>query len=423
MDDLYTNRSCKHDFVINGLIRHVEDEMDIFIASAFFTEIDVIKDFAKRNCHIRMVVRLGYPTSPKALEQLLLYQNVEARFYTGHSFHPKLYVFGDKMALVGSANLTQAAIKTNQEVVVGIGSDDPRFEELTNLFANYWSEAHVLTKDAISSYKGIYDQFLKASQAVNEFDDAAKKAFGLSCFSNIDRGKSHKTDKQSIFLDTYRRSYQESVTAFNNIQELYLKAGRKMSEELIPARLEIDSFFSFVRDRYAQNESWKSQPLGWNQLKKTEALELITEWLSIEWEHFDNRIVNINYPLIMRAFSSKESIDKASIEDIIDALCVLHSFHDRLRFYKGGLDTLKAEFIALNDLQNIKTTLKHLLYGSGDIVTRMADCIFSEKYKLNLFGQANVQELIGWVNNESIPVINGRTTKVLRYFGFDVKQL
>ncbi|OOI06655.1 hypothetical protein BIW16_03155 [Vibrio sp. OULL4] len=30
---------------------------------------------------------------------------------------------------------------------------------------------------------------------------------------------------------------------------------------------------------------------------------------------------------------------------------------------------------------------------------------------------------IGWINKENLPVINGRTTKVLRYFGFDVKQL
>jgi hypothetical protein len=63
------------------------------------------------------------------------------------------------------------------------------------------------------------------------------------------------------------------------------------------------------------------------------------------------------------------------------------------------------------------------LYGKGDIVKRMADLIYDSSYKLNEFGQSNVQELVGWINKEELPVINGRTTKVLRYYGFDVRQL
>jgi hypothetical protein len=53
----------------------------------------------------------------------------------------------------------------------------------------------------------------------------------------------------------------------------------------------------------------------------------------------------------------------------------------------------------------------------------VAALIFNPAYKLNEFGRPNVQELIGWINREELPVVNGRTTKVLRYFGFDVQQL
>jgi hypothetical protein len=53
----------------------------------------------------------------------------------------------------------------------------------------------------------------------------------------------------------------------------------------------------------------------------------------------------------------------------------------------------------------------------------MANLIYDRTYKLDEFGQANVQELVGWVNNEELPVVNGRTTKVLRFYGFDVRQL
>jgi HKD family nuclease len=422
MQDLYTNRNSKRDFIQNGLLEHVENGMDIFIASAFFTEIDVIKKFLEQHCHIRIIVRLGFPTSPTALGQLLQSDNIEARFYTSHSFHPKLYIFGDKNALVGSANLTRSAILTNQEIVVGISSGDTRFDELSQLFLEYWDEAEVLTNESIVSYKKIYEKFQQISKLVNDLDNAVIVEFGDKSFSNIDRGKK-KNSKQSIFLDAYRKSYQESVSAFKQIQELYKLKGRKADGDSIPLRLEIDSFFSFVRDCHATHEIWKEQDIGWDDQKKSNLNSLIDEWLNIKWEHFDDHIVNVNYPLIQAKFKSEESIENSSGEDIVDALCVLHSFHDRLRFYKGGLGTLKEEFLRSNELHRIKKSFKHLLFGEGDAVKRMSDCLFDETYKLNEFGQANVQELIGWISKEELPVINGRTTKVLRYFGFNVRQL
>ncbi|MAD90337.1 MAG: alcohol dehydrogenase [Pseudoalteromonas sp.] len=422
MQNLYTNRNSKKDFVQNGLYENVKEGMDIFIASAFFTEFDVIRMLLEKNCHIRIIVRLGFPTSPSALEKLLNNNSIEARFYTNHSFHPKMYIFGDKSVMIGSANLTRSAILTNQEVMVGLPSNDSRFDELTQLFAEYWDEAEVLNEDAISSYKSIYEKFKNASQLVDDLDSEVINKLGDRTFSNINRGK-RKTTKKSIFLDTYRKSYQESVSAFRKIEEVYSLKDRKVGEDDIPLRLEIDSFFSFVRDCHATQQTWKQQPIGWDNSKKITLNSLIDEWLITDWSHFEERIVPENYPLIRSVFGSQESINSASAEDIVDALCVLHSFHDRLRFYKGGLETLKSEFLNSNNITDIKASLTHLLYGKGEIVSRMSDCLFDERYKLNEFGQANVQELIGWISKESLPVINGRTTKVLRYFGFDVRQL
>lgn len=422
MENLYTNRNAKKDFVHNAITEYSEEDMDLFIASAFFTEHDIIKMLTDKGCHIRIIVRLGFPTSPTALEKLLNNKNIEARFYTNHSFHPKLYIFGDKNILVGSANLTRSAILTNQEVMIGLQSDDPKFNELAQLFSEYWDEAKVLNKEAISTYRTSYDKFKKATQLVSDFDEEVIKKLGDYAYSNINRGKQGNS-KKSVFIDTYRKSYQESVTTFRKIEEIYSSHNRKISEELIPLRLEIDSFFSFVRDRHATQESWKQQSIGWDSTKKSLVKSLVDEWLGIPWPHFEETIVPVNYPLILRVFGSKDSIMNASSDDIINSLCVLHSFHDRLRFYKGGLETLNREFLSSNTMDKIKNSITHLLYGKGDIVSRMSDCLFDEKYKLNEFGQANIQELIGWINNEDLPVINGRTTKVLRYFGFNVRQL
>lgn len=422
MQNLYTNRNTKKDFVQNGLYENVREGMDIFIASAFFTEFDVIRMLLEKNCHVRIIVRLGFPTSPSALEKLLNNNSIEARFYTSHSFHPKMYIFGDKSVLIGSANLTLAAILTNQEVMVGLPSSDSRFDELTQLFTEYWDEAEVLNEDTIHSYKSIYEKFKKASQLVDELDSEVINKLGDRSPSNINRGRRKATNK-SIFLDTYRKSYQESVSAFRKIEEVYSLKDRKVGEDKIPLRLEIDSFFSFVRDCHATQETWKLQQVGWDSSKKTALTSMIDEWLITDRSHFEERIVPTNYPLIRSVFGSKESINSASAQEIVDALCVLHSFHDRLRFYKGGLETLKSKFLASNNINNIKVSLTHLLYGKGEIISRMSDCLFDDRFKLNEFGQANIQELIGWISEENLPVINGRTTKVLRYFGFDVCQL
>nr|WP_252725693.1 phospholipase D-like domain-containing protein [Acinetobacter defluvii] len=401
----------------------IQKDMDIYIASAFFTEIDVINELIEHNSRIRIIVRLGFPTAPIALKHLLKHKNIEARFYTSHEFHPKLYIFGDRKIFIGSANLTQAALIKNQEIMLGILPDDLRFEELCFLFSQYWEKAKVLTLEEVNKYENIYKCYKEKLESVNDFDDAVQKTLGNHNFPNIERYEVKPTNSE-LFVNSFLKTYQESIHAFRYIEEIYEKKGRKANSELIPLRLEIDSFFSFVRDCHAVHDSWLEQELGWNDNKKMKLTKLIDEWLSTDWFHFDETIVYKNYPLINKIFGSISSINDATGEEIVDALCVAHSFHDRLRFFKGGLNTLKQSFLDGNELARVKKTLIYLLHDhKTSIERRVADCIFNPTYKLNEFGKANVQELIGWINTENIPVINGRTTKVLRYFGFDVRQV
>lgn len=422
MQGLYTNQTTLKDYVKNGILAYA-DVPDVYIAVAFFTEANVVEEIASNGCHIRLIVRLGFPTSPHALRKLAFNKNIEIRFFSNSSFHPKLYLFGDKIALVGSANLTRAAINSNQEIVVAIDSADERFTELAILFSSYWEEASVLTEQAIKTYEQIYNKSLKAAKEIENGDIEVINTLGDIVFSNINRGTKKKT-KENIFIDSYRKTYQESVTAFNQIEQVYKAVGkRKIDEEIIPLRLEIDSFFSFVRDRYATHEKWREVPIGWTDERKDLLKKLIEEWLTAKWNHFEITIAETNYPLIKRVFASPDSINSASMEEIIDALVVLHSFYDRLRFYEGGLETLKRVFAKQNELQSVRISLSHLVFGETDVVKRMSDLIYNPDFKLNEFGQSNVQELVGWINNGNLPVINGRTTKVLRYFGFNIRQL
>lgn len=421
-DGLYTNRNSRSDFVRNAITHYATGVDSIYAAVAFFTEANLVKEILL-NKRIRLVVRLGFPTSPSALAELLQHKNIEIRYFTDKSFHSKVYIFGDNIALVGSANLTSAAVMTNQEVVASIPAEDKRFLELAGLFAEYWEDAKVLTKEELDKYKTIYQKYDQLKKTINDFDNDVVTNVGHVVAKNINRGRV-KESKENIFLESYRKSYQEAIGAFNVIRNVYEGIGkRKVPEDKIPLRLEIDSFISFVRDKHAPVDTWEKAPLMSGEPQRDKISGLVEEWLRTPWSYFEDTIVKVNYPLIRKAFASQVVIMTLSDDDLFDALAVAHSFGDRFRFYKGSTPTQKVEFFKNNDGKRIRETLAYLIFGSDEPVKRLANVIFNPKYKLNEFGQSNAQEILGWVGGSELPVINGRTTKILRYFGFDVRQL
>ena len=420
---LYANRSQYSDFVHNAIRNLASDGSNVYIAVAFFTEEGVVEDLLNKGCRVRLVVRLGFPTNPNALSRLLGRAGVEIRYFTGHAFHPKVYIFGDKAALIGSANLTRSAILTNQEVVVAIESMDARFTELLSLFGDYWAEAKVLDKTAIDTYAAAYREFEKLQGFADVLGKKVLSQLGESQPSNIKRDKA-KESKTSLFLEDFRKTYQECVAAFNIVRDAYESTGyRKADPGLIPLRLEIDSFISFVRENMAAGEAWMASPLRSAAEQRRVVVEMVEGWRNASWPHFEERIVGENYPRLLRTFQTEETVKSATDDELFDALTTLHSFHDRFRFFMGGMPGWKKVFLAANDGKRVRETLSYLVFGKDDIENRMANAIYDSNYKLNEFGRANIQELIGWCNREELPVINGRTTKVLRFFGSDVRQL
>ena len=248
-------------------------------------------------------------------------------------------------------------------------------------------------------------------------------AIGKVTFANIDRSE-RKKSKENLFVNSYRRTYQEAVSAFKTTREKYLELGkRKVSEDLLPLRLEIDSFFSFVRDHFATGETWSEPPIGWTSARQADLTSALEKWHSESFPHLESTIVGENYPRLCAVFGSPQTIRQANDDDLFEALLTLHSFHDRLRFHQGGIPGLRKAFMDSNDPIRVRDSLAYLVHGKDEVIQRMANLIYGAEYKLNSFGVANVQEMIGWKNKEDLPVINGRTTKVLRYFGFDVRQL
>jgi phospholipase D-like protein len=413
MDHLYTNRSRQKDFIQNAFETYGRN-CEVRIASAFFSAHEVIKDFADRGCTVRLIVRLGSGTRADSLSRAILNENVQLRCFVWSGFHPKLYLFGGSACLVGSANLTGAGKWSNAEVAVMLPSEDPRFDELSVLFEEYWDEAYPLDKDALERYRQLEQANPKEASGI---DAAVEKEFGKHSFSNIEREKAKSTPKDR-YRERFRRDTQEFRQAFLEVQTVYNSIGNRLAPHL-PLRIEIDQLFNFIREEDAPKDAYREVPLLNTEQRKAKIQAAVNQFADANHAELLN-IEQHKLPKILERLGSKESIMSSSEDEIFDVLKEIYAFQAYLR-YLGGESLAKKQFFQANSLGRVRTTLCFLLHSNQlDAVTRIADCIYNPEYKLESFGQSCVEETFGWVNKDDVPICNGRALKSIRWLGFKV---
>lgn len=149
---IYSNTSAKNT-VRNGFYNNLKGCSELLIATPFFSYSDLVEEVLKTGCFVRLIVRLGPATSPDALSHIIHHPNVHIRYFTTSKFHSKLYIFGEKAAIVGSANLTQAGMQSNSEICVEIPRSDENFDDLVRLHQSYWNDADALNPTLLDEYR------------------------------------------------------------------------------------------------------------------------------------------------------------------------------------------------------------------------------------------------------------------------------
>jgi len=220
MESLYTNSSSRHDFFSNVFNTIDKSQCDVFIAVAFFTNSKPLLNLVKHGYRVKIIVRLGYPTNPTALQDIFNQEGFQVRFVNDRSFHPKLYIFTGRYAMVGSSNLTESALKTNQEVNVSIEVEDPRYSELISIFSEWWDQSKVLDTNALDEYRRLYDKYREHSDTDTLIEDDLRKKQGRITIENIKHGLK-KPSASEIYLDEYKSIYQGFLDSYKTVERVY----------------------------------------------------------------------------------------------------------------------------------------------------------------------------------------------------------
>lgn len=165
---LIINDYSKGNKVLNEIISELTKCKEFLISVAFITSsgimplLETLKYLNQKGIKGKILTTdyLNF-SEPKALKKLLEFSNIEIKLYSKENFHTKGYIFkydDHYKLIVGSSNLTQAALTKNKEWNLKISSLEKGSltENVINEFYQLWSEADDLTLDWIETYEDIY---------------------------------------------------------------------------------------------------------------------------------------------------------------------------------------------------------------------------------------------------------------------------
>lgn len=158
--------------VLSSIEKELKNSDEFWFSVAFVTKDgiaclkQILLELEEKNIKGRILTTnyLSF-NDPLALEELLLYKNIEVKIFQG-SFHTKGYIFKKKSSISfisGSSNLTQTALKNNKEWNIKISSlqNGKLVNEAIDEFNSMWNSTSVvsLSQSWIDDYKPDYDLF------------------------------------------------------------------------------------------------------------------------------------------------------------------------------------------------------------------------------------------------------------------------
>jgi hypothetical protein len=392
-------------------------ESDVHIASAFFTRYQYLEELVKNGCHVRLVVRLGYPTNAFALRKAFLLPNVSVRYFTSTKFHPKLYIFNRDIAFIGSSNLTESGLFENNELNMSVDSTHPDFTRILDIFDEYWDNASPLDRTTLDNY----EEATKGMENANkEYEEKMKKTIPAVEMPNYS-SQNKPTKRQSMRVDAIKREYQLFLEAFKHLENEYRSLNVRLTpESVLPLRLEIHRFMNYIKDVPMRDQKSKAEnaPVRKGEELSRFVREQISKFHRDNSEgHHDLTVQIDKFTKLKASFSSKDSIKNLDASAMLENLLLVNAFKESVSS-SGKINNAHDFFYKHNDVERVKRSLTYLLFGKGEFTTRVANCIHLDEYKIHEFGNSSMKEFYGWLNPDGVPLYNNRVSTSMQWLGY-----
>ncbi|WP_158976158.1 DUF3427 domain-containing protein [Cellulophaga sp. L1A9] len=226
--ELLVNRKIPRKKVLTTIIKELENCESFYISVAFITTsgvatlINTFKTLEKKGIKGKILVSqyLNF-TQPEALKRLLQFQNIELKIITKEDSHSKGYIFKHSKyynLIIGSSNLTSAALSTNKEwnMKVSARNSSSLVDKVINEFQDDFEIGEIVNKTYIKKYEEIYK---KQSLVYKKSEEELSKEFNLEIIPN-----SMQTEALENLKNLRKQSNKALIISATGTGKTYLAA-------------------------------------------------------------------------------------------------------------------------------------------------------------------------------------------------------
>ena len=368
----------------NKLKKNLKDEVEylanqsdqIDIATAFFTESDLIKKWSEQDIKINLLLSLRPPTNFYSLKKLQSAKNVEINFL-GNEFHSKFMIFYKENyiigAILGSSNFTSGGLVNNIET--NIYSEDKKIlKELEKHFCELIENSNLLQPTDLDEFEQIFKNWVKRQKKEN----AELKKFKRKTTEN--RTKRNKKPR----ISKIAKQYFEYWRIVDEIRDL-VKDIAKEEHPNIPSYLILDHFWHYIKVFWFKENGIILTEKNQKQIIPKLFKDYIKWHREIEEDNYPDYMANLSKN-VFKVYLSKKNINKLTESQAREIFGGLHS--SRMPIQRFNADDL---FIALNGIPKIRKSLNYLIHSNDEMDLRIHNLINNPEYKLEKLGSSGVQ--------------------------------
>lgn len=379
------------------LARYSNQSDKIEIVVPFFTSDQVVTKWIENGKDVSMVISLRFPTNPVSIRNI--FSSVELKFNKSN-LHSKIYFFSKDGiavgAILGSSNFTGGGLDKNVEANIYI-NDPVLLKRLKKEIQEINEDSFSLEPADLKAYEIHYKTQKKLHEDLDKDDEKYKS-----------RRKSIKSKniKPSIEARRYLDLWKFSDEICSLVDPLAKKTWPN-----VPLYLVVDHFWHWIVTEWGGRD--KSPKFRDGEWRKRNVPLLFRQYIQYDLNGARHTQGILNRLKIFHKYLSKNNINKLTITQAKEFYRAMNCGYMRVQRFEGD------KVLAGNKISKIRNSLYYLLYSPDDIEIRIHKLISRKSdFKLRGFSDSAVQEILGWVHCDEMPIRNDKANKAVKLLGF-----